>query len=265
VNLQDYISSGILEAYVLGDLSESEKAEVEKNLLLYPELRKELASIEEAQEVLLLKAGVTPPERIKASLLAKVSNEQAKVIDINSRQANNPWKYAAAAAITIALIASFLAFNYWSKWKNTSQQLTALIAQNQLVAQDYNQVNNRLDKLERDLEVMNNPQFKRIIMTGTPNAPEAIASVYWNESSNEVYLKVQNLKALASENQYQLWAIIDGKPVDAGIFDADKDGLIKMKGVSSGAALFAVTIEPRGGKPSPTLETMQVKGEVTKG
>jgi hypothetical protein len=38
-----------------------------------------------------------------------------------------------------------------------------------------------------------------------------------------------------------------------------------MKAIQSGAATFAVTIEPRGGKASPTLETMQVAGNVIKG
>jgi len=92
-----------------------------------------------------------------------------------------------------------------------------------------------------------------------------MAYVYWNGSTQEVYLDIQNMKELAQENQYQLWAIIDGKPVDAGVFDGNLTGLVKMKGIGTGAAAFAVTIEPRGGKASPTLETMQVVGNVVKG
>lgn len=73
------------------------------------------------------------------------------------------------------------------------------------------------------------------------------------------------MKALAHENQYQPCAIIDGKPVDAGVFDGNIAGLLKMKNVGKGASTFAVTVEPRGGKSSPSLETMQVLGNVTKG
>ena len=40
---------------------------------------------------------------------------------------------------------------------------------------------------------------------------------------------------------------------------------LKMKDIQRGAATFAVTVEPRGGKTSPTLETMQVVGNVVKG
>jgi anti-sigma-K factor RskA len=73
------------------------------------------------------------------------------------------------------------------------------------------------------------------------------------------------MKTLAQENQYQLWAIVDGKPVDAGVFDGNLAGLLKMKNIPIGAVKFAVTVEPRGGKESPTLSTMQVIGDVIKG
>jgi anti-sigma-K factor RskA len=179
--------------------------------------------------------------------------------------ASGIWKFAAAASISIALIASYFAFDYHAKWKNSEKDLTNLIAQNQRIAQDYNQVNERLDKMENDLKVMDDPRFTRVVMSGTPNAPQSLASVYWNANSKEVYLSIQNMKALAQENQYQLWAIIDGKPVDAGVFDGNMAGLLKMKEIGKGAVTFAVTIEPRGGKPSPSLETMQVVGNVDKG
>jgi anti-sigma factor RsiW len=71
VNVEQYISSGILEAYVLGELPEQERLEVEKNLKLYPELREELALIEETQEKLLIKAAISPKPSVKSSCLQK--------------------------------------------------------------------------------------------------------------------------------------------------------------------------------------------------
>ena len=88
--------------------------------------------------------------------------------------------------------------------------------------------------------------------------------MYWNPNSEEVYLSIQNLKELSEANQFQLWAIVDGKPVDAGVFDSNTEGLQRMKPVS-GAVAFAVTIEPRGGNLAPTLETMQAMGNLSKG
>jgi anti-sigma-K factor RskA len=243
-------------------------AEVEKNLTDYPQLKEELTRIEEAQEIFLMQTAVRPSASIKESLMAKIPEDgkmKGTVVEMKSEAQPLFWKFAAAASITIAMVSSYLAFNYHAKWKDTQSDLATLIAQNKQVAQDYNQVNQRLDRLENDLQVMDNPKFQRVVMTGTPNAPEAMASVYWNENTREVYLSIQNMKELARENQYQLWAIVDGKPVDAGVFDGNFAGLHKMKDITKGAVLFAVTVEPRGGKPSPTMETMQVKGEVKKG
>jgi anti-sigma-K factor RskA len=264
VNTTEYISSGILEAYAIGDLSMAERAEVERNLKLYPALQAELARIEETNEKLLMKLSVSPPAIVKSRILQKSHNRKDNIRSIGSTNIGF-WKYAAAASISVALIAGVLALNYRNKWRAAESNYSDLLAQNQRIAQDYNQVNERLDKIENDILIFENPDFKKIVLSGTPNAPQAMASVYWNEKTREVYLSLQNMKALSTQNQYQLWAIIDGKPVDAGVFDANISGLLKMKEIAAGATTFAVTIEPRGGKRSPSLETMQVAGNVIRG
>ncbi len=266
MNIQEYISSGILEAYALGELSTAEQAEVEKNLAQYTELKQELLLIEETQEKFLLKSAIQPHASVREDLFKKigVKKPEGKEVSMPVRDSNiNLWKYTAAASVAIALVTSYLAYNYYGKWRNTENNLSELIAQNQQMARDYNTVNQRLDKIETDIKVIDNPAFNRIVMKGTENSPDAMAYVYWNENSKEVYLSIQNMKTLAQENQYQLWAIVDGKPVDAGVFDGNLTGLLKMKDLG-GAAAFAVTVEPRGGKPAPSLKTMQVIGNVVK-
>ena len=143
MNVEAYISSGILEAYALGELSEQERAEVEKNLAAYPALRKELALIEEAQENLLMKAAVQPRASVKAKLFSSIDTRQSsgKVIEMKAISASEFWKMAAAASIAVALLTSYLAFNYWNKWKSSETRLADLVAQNQRIAQDYNTIN----------------------------------------------------------------------------------------------------------------------------
>lgn len=262
MNIEEYISSGILEAYALGELNTAERIEVEKALAQHAALREELQRIELTQEEFLLQVGIQPKESVKSKLFQKIEAQtNTKVVQLRADGQIKIWQYSMAASLVFGLLASVLAYNYHAKWRQSEQNLSDLIAQNQRMAHEYNTVNQRLDQLETDVRVINNPAFTRTVMNGTDKAPQALASVYWNESTKEVYLSIQNMKALAQESQYQLWAIVDGKPVDAGIFDAIDRGLLKMKNIS-GAVAFAVTIEPRGGKPSPTLETMQVMGKV---
>ena len=50
IDIRDYIASGVLEAYVLGDISEKERAEVESFATLHPEIKQEKEAIEVALE-----------------------------------------------------------------------------------------------------------------------------------------------------------------------------------------------------------------------
>lgn len=263
MNVAEYISSGILEAYALGELSAAERVAVEKNLAQYPQLRIELAEIEAVQEQLMMKGAIAPRASVKQQVLTQLVDKkpQAKVVSISSPV----WKFAAAASIVLALISSYLAYEYYGRWKTSEANLTTLIAQNQQMAQNYNVVNQRLDKMHVDMNVMTNPEFDRVVMTSVTGAAGMTAHVYWNEKTREVYLNIKDMKVLAQENQYQLWAMVDGKPVDAGVFDMEStSGLIRMRDMA-GAAAFAVTIEPRGGRPVPTMEKLQILGEVKKG
>lgn len=265
MNTQEYIASGILEAYVLGDLSEKERADVERLVAENPELLAERERIETVQEKLLMRTSIQPRAQVKNQLFDKIKSESKEsettnIIPITSlRKQVSTWRWAAAASISALLVTTYLAVSYHTKWKSTESNLTELVAKNQQVAQDYNVVNQRLDEIQSELTLVNNPLVKRVIMKGTETAPQALASIYWNETTSEVYLRVHNLQQIASDKQFQLWAIVEGKPVDAGVFDSGAEGLLKMKTISNASA-FAVTIEPRGGSASPALETMQVIG-----
>jgi anti-sigma-K factor RskA len=261
VNIQEYIASGILESYALGEVSGPEREGVEKALAQYPEVREELAMVEETLEKVVFASAVEPRASLKEKVMTKVSGSKPEAKAVSLTVGLPFWRYAAAASFTVALISSYLAFHYNQLWKTDTAELAQIRAQNQRIAEEYNVVNEKLDKLQGDLSIIENTAFTKVVMKGTANDKSALASVYWNATTQEVFLSIQQLKAISNENQFQLWAIVNGKPVDAGVFDLNFAGLLKMKNID-GAAAFAVTVEPRGGKDSPTMETMQVIGSV---
>ncbi|MEQ8907312.1 anti-sigma factor [Ekhidna sp.] len=269
MNIEEYISSGILEAYVMDQLSQAERTEVEQAAAKHPEIREELNKIELSMETLAFATAIKPPTEVKDSLMQKISGaekqkeKETPVVPMQPDRSFGILKFAAAASVIIALGSAVMAFTYWKKWQSAESRLSDLIAQNAQFAENYNQVNQQLDNIQDAVAIMNNTAYKRVVMAGTDNSPEAQATVYWNEATADVYLSIQNLKELSQDQQYQLWAIIDGKPVDAGVFDPNNGNfLVQMKNITSGAAAFAVTIEPRGGSENPSLETMQVVGNV---
>jgi anti-sigma-K factor RskA len=95
-----------------------------------------------------------------------------------------------------------------------------------------------------------------------PKKVPATADIYWDSTSSNVFLIVKNMPKLPSDKQYQLWALIDGKPKDLGLFDIkdDNKGMFKMNDTQKADA-FAITIENRGNTGGPNLEQLQTMGK----
>jgi anti-sigma-K factor RskA len=113
------------------------------------------------------------------------------------------------------------------------------------------------------MNVIQDPKVLKVTMPGTKAFPTALATVFWNRESQQVYLKVNNLPEPAADKQYQLWAIVDGKPVDMGVFEmGDTVNLLQKMKITGKAQMFAVTLEKKGGAASPTMEQMYVAGKI---
>ena len=97
--------------------------------------------------------------------------------------------------------------------------------------------------VEKDLAMLGqNPNIKMATMKEMEISPASFATVYWDTTS-KTYLLVNNLPKPASNKQYQLWALLDGKPIDVGIISNDffisqKQILLRMKNASGARAFY---------------------------
>jgi anti-sigma-K factor RskA len=90
------------------------------------------------------------------------------------------------------------------------------------------------------------------------NSPAALAVAVWDPTREEGVLAVSKLPALASEKDYQLW-VIDKQypsPVSGGVFVVDPATgeariVFKADKPVHSIAKFAVSLERKGGAPSP--------------
>ncbi|MCF0056909.1 anti-sigma factor domain-containing protein [Dyadobacter sp. CY356] len=173
--------------------------------------------------------------------------------------------YPAWAKFAVAASILFAALFGWSSMKTSDlkKQNEALVASTDAMKSD-------LDVLKKDAEynqtlagLYRNPSYKVVKMAGLPKSPESSVSAIWDTKTNEVLLDVQNLPSAPQGKQYQLWTIVDGKPVDMGVLDQEfSKKLLKMKQANPSAVAFAITLEKTGGSPSPTMEDMFVMGKV---
>lgn len=271
MDIQAYISSGILESYVLGELSASEARQVEDMAVRYPEVRQELDLIEQTLEGVVQAAAIVPRPELKAAALDKivpapVAGERPvrplQEQKPKAAQKQQPLRWLLAASITLAVISTLAAVFFWSRWQDSEERLASMVAQNTVLVQHVSTLDNRVEAMQQSLVILTDPSFTPVSMKGLDPAPEAQAVVFWNPSSAEVYLNAGSLPPAPAGKQYQLWAIVDGEPVDAGIFDVSGEILTRMKEIKNASA-FAVTLEPAGGSTSPTMDQMYVVGETS--
>jgi anti-sigma-K factor RskA len=255
VNVQEYIESGIIESYVMGLASEPERAEFERLCLQYPELVAARKKFEESLEGYASDHATPPPPEIKAKVL-----EAVKKLPDGRDQGSAPRRIQVLPGLAIAasiLLLIGMAFLYYQT-RQENQDLTTI---NQRLKESLDTTNKTLKKIVEEQKVVSNPDITVVNMVGTQVAPRSSANIYWDSARSDVYLVVKNMPRLPSDQQYQLWALIDNKPKDLGVFDATDDKVIlKMKNTQKAQA-FAITIEKKGGNTSPTLQKMQSLGK----
>jgi anti-sigma-K factor RskA len=263
VNIKDYISSGLVESYVLGLASEEEKAEFEYMCTRNPELVSARIDFEIALERQLLGEPNVPvteaKDRIMNAIRQEPSVSPSKVItmeNVATARSTSPMRWVAAASIILLLASAYFAVNFYSRNKELEAELV-----------ESKKAQTEMDRRMKTMEIMSDPNVAVVNLKGTEKAPASSASVYWDSTNQNVYLVVKNMPRLPSEKQYQLWSLINAQdgsmqPTSLGLFDVgdDKKLILKMDKAQKADA-FAITIETRGNKAGPNLEELQSMGK----
>jgi anti-sigma-K factor RskA len=251
MNIQEYISSGIIESYVLGLASEEERAEFEKLCRQYPELVNARNNFELALEEQARQNTVAPPADVKQKISSAIQKTSAtspsKIISMEStKRRSSGLRWFAAASVILFLLSTLIAYMLFNK----NRELQAKIEKNDSL----------INSITVEQKIMHDPNTMVVNMVGLKGSPSS-ANIYWDSTSSDVYLIVKNMPKLASDKQYQLWALIDNKPLDLGAFDQPQPNVIlKMKNTQKADA-FAITIETRGNTAGPTLQNLQAMGK----
>ncbi|AFK03811.1 Anti-sigma-K factor RskA [Emticicia oligotrophica DSM 17448] len=264
MNIKEYIASGIIESYVLGLASTEEVAEIEQLAMQYPEIKAEIRAIEEALESYAFANAQTPPAHLQDQIWSKIVEGNSKVIDFESGQeidfnAQRATRISGfygtylRIAASVALLGSILANIYLAtQWKSTKSNLDLAVNENIKLQKDIKSQEEMMSANE--VKLLMDPSVKMSKLVGQKGSENSTVMLAWDTKTNQVYVVRGNLPAPPAGMQYQLWAIIDDKPVDAGVFDI-KNNTQQVKKISTAKA-FAVTLEKKGGSPVPTSDVM---------
>jgi anti-sigma-K factor RskA len=247
LEIKEIISSGLLELYATGLASEQEKEQVKLWVAQYPEVANELSQIENSLEAYSKSYAIQPDASVKEKLFFKIKETAiAPVIAINSSDyhANKKntgflyWKIVAAALLLLLIGSVIINISLYNKNNTTSSLLASTNQQLQSIA-------DKNEEMKQDMQIVQSKYSMPVSLSGLEAAPDAAAKIFWMKNTGEVFIDASNLPNAPSGKNYQLWAFVDGKPVDAGIITAksgDTYRIQKMKTFGKVEA-FAVSLE----------------------
>lgn len=250
MTINEYITSGIVEAYVMGLCSPAEEHEFEQMRLQYPELDSAVKAFELDLEQKLGQDIIKPSPEVDHKILSRLSDLAAKpatpVVEME-RKRSSGWKWIAAAGFFLFISSAI--FN-WIQFKNNSRPFVVNVSEKgqTLPAQDY--------------AIMLNPAITPVAMYGQGFHSICRCTLFWDKKTGKAYLMIHHLPQSSESKDFQLWAMVNGTPVNAGIVKDDIRGrFIELSNIPPGAAEFLVTLEKAGGAAEPGSD-LYLKGVI---
>jgi anti-sigma-K factor RskA len=256
MDINKYISSGIIEMYVMELCSADEKKELELLRKQYPELNKTIADYEKEMEQKMQKNSTIPSQETDEKILNIIDGLQPPA-GKNSVSNNKPvrilWlKSVAAAAILLLAISSF--FNY-SLYKKTKKQEEAL--------KTPGTAENGVTLPLADYNILKDPSITPVAMYGVGSHAICRCTMFWDKKTGKLYIMIHHLPQSSDSKDYQLWAMVNNNLVNVGIIkDEIRGRFIEMVNVPPGATAFTVTLEKAGGNTVPTNEETYLSGRI---
>ncbi len=279
--IEEYISNGIIESYVLGLADAQEVAELELLKSIYPEIQAAIDSFEASLETVALSNAIAPAADTKEKLFLALQDEftnttnTTEAVAIDSKGAKvvsmplkpiparsaKIFQYVAAASVILFVVSAGLNIYFFSKYKSAAEQVVALLNQKNTLYTDNQTMQAKYLELNSSLQLMSDTNIIKVAMKGIPGKEGNLATVFWDNKTKDVYLLPNKLPKAPEGKQYQLWALVNGKPIDAGVLE-DCNGVCKLKNTQK-ADIFAITLEKKGGSPTPDLSQLYVLGKVS--
>ncbi len=266
MDIKAYIESGILELYVAGALSEEENKDVYALMQQHPEILQEVLDIEAA--VVELTASVSPGtddgafENIKQSLSLD-SKDTSKVVSLAKPKYNWITYTGWAASIILALGL------FWTINKNDELKSDIQISKTQqsLLETQIEHSKQSLGEAKTLISVLRDNNITQVPLAGQGNFENTYAKVYWDKSSQRIFLDVLGLPDPPVGKVYQVWSLKLSPltPTSLGTIDdfmTDDNKIFEIENANHSEA-FGITLEPAGGSESPTMEQLYTLGVVT--
>lgn len=264
----------LAESFVLGTLEESEERQFVQHLKSgCVECRR---AVEAAQGVVALLPYIAPqnepPPELKRRLLNAIAVEQkalpksdAKPVlpaTIRPMPQRNFWQRGQAAlawaAVFLLLAIGYGYFLQKSEMATLRQQLATQAERLDEREAEIKLLQFEMARQQTVIQQIQNSNASHLLLVNLQGQfPGGVKILLDPQTAGGSFI-AYNLPPLTEAHDYQLWFILDGKPVDAGIFAVDAQGgfigaVQHLPARLTGIAAFAITREPKGGRLTPTM------------
>jgi anti-sigma-K factor RskA len=215
---------------------------------------------------------VEPSPELRGRILARVAGEpqsvdaaaRARRIATAPPPRRNRGVWLRRAAVGIALAASVVAAvglglearDLRGALAGARTRVAELEEQLAGVAAERTELARQLASAESMVDELTAPATRTVALAGTPELPQASARAFLDPTARRLVLVVYDLPPPPAGRDYQLWVIVGGEPVSAGVVDVAGGAGSRHEAASlpaiDGPVTVAVTIEPVGGLPKPS-------------
>ncbi len=248
--IKDILESGLLEQYLLGNTSPAEDAQVATWLKQHTIVREHFQQLEADFERMAQEEAIAPPPAVKKQLMGTL-NQLSPTTATPSKNTN---KWPLAIAASLVLLMGLTSFFIFQKMKGVETELQLVEQKNTLLEDTLKEMTTVLSALESENKVMGDPNTQKYILKGNALSPDALAVGYVNHKDRKVLLDASQLPGLTEDQDYQLWADVEGEMIDMGVVQKE-NGLLAMNYIA-GAESMNLTIEPAGGSEHPTVSNL---------
>ncbi len=254
MNIKEYISSGIIELYVLGICSPEEEKEFESLLHQYPELDAAVQEYETQLENEMQQQATLPSAEIDEKILKTFDSLNTPIVALPVNKENKRsvswWKMAAAASVLLLITSAV--FNYLLYNKTKKQELALQL-----------KGDNKTTLPAGDYEILKDPTITPVAMYGVGYHAICRCTMFWDKKTGKIYVMIHHLPKSSESKDYQLWANVNGTQVSVGIVkDEIRGRFIEMQNVPAGATAFTVTLEKAGGSTTPDMDEAYLAGSI---
>ena len=241
MKVQAFITSGILEKYVLNMTTEQEVQEVLDMASQHLEIKEELAAIRNSLQGYILAHQVQPPAKLKEKSLSVFKNKGG--VESRSEPVRPSRSYhssvekkpasssgfnivgVAAALLALALLAaSFTAYSFYSDVEKAKDETLNANGEIERLQKKLASEENLSKDLQSKLNFYEDRNNQIIVLNGSRRTPSARANVYWNAATKSASIDLVEVPVVPPNRVAVLWATTGRQVQKIGVLKSNNPG-----------------------------------------